>query len=582
MRRPRARRRVLDPRVRLVAPVAALVGATAIGASQGGMLAGVALATGAVWAIGHHLQAELRRQRGAVLDVDAALLGRALQATRAATDDERRLITQASESVRASVQRTVALVRASLRATSVIVLWTRSRDGAVQIREAETSSDHLRPGPFRDNEGFLAQIGRSRDAVVLNRIGPGSGALPWYEEGHTPAHAVGAPLVRDGIPLGYLVIDRAAGGQPFDEIDAIAVREAAEQISLAVHMEYLVLEAAVAQKDIQALTAAGARLNAALTADDVCARALELFRSFAEIDDFVVTSVDAETGTQSVIFAAGPTASSWAGLELAAGEDLASRVVRGRESLPFSARAERGGPPVLGGLHIDAEGLLAFPLLMGETALGAVILANRSSTGFEGAPRTQIALLTHQVAAALTNALAYGQMVKAATTDGMTGLTNHRTFKERATESLLRVGRSGRPLSLIMCDIDHFKRVNDTHGHAVGDQVIRGVARVLARSARNVDVVARYGGEEFAILLEDAELEGAVVIANRIREAVKQLRFDGASGPFAVTLSLGAAPFHGGDLAILLEEADQALYAAKRGGRDRVCVAQSERRDAAE
>ena len=99
-----------------------------------------------------------------------------------------------------------------------------------------------------------------------------------------------------------------------------------------------------------------------------------------------------------------------------------------------------------------------------------------------------------------------------ATTDGLTGLLNHRTFMARLDEVLAQAERYGRRAALVLCDIDHFKSVNDTYGHPVGDVVLRGVAQTLAREARNTDLVARYGGEEFAILMPETDAAGALVV----------------------------------------------------------------------
>jgi diguanylate cyclase (GGDEF)-like protein len=230
--------------------------------------------------------------------------------------------------------------------------------------------------------------------------------------------------------------------------------------------------------------------------------------------------------------------------------------------------------PVYGERGIPgARSLLVFPLSMAQGVIGCLCIASRDAEGFTGAPRNLLGILVHHVAAALSNALAYSRMVQMATTDGMTGLTNHRTFKERGVLAIARAKRSGRPMSLIMTDIDHFKLVNDTHGHAVGDEVIRGVSAILAASARDVDIVARYGGEEFALLLEDCDVGGAEAIAERIRVAIKESEFDGSEGLFGVTLSLGVSEYGDETLGELVDSADKALYEAKRGGRDKVVLA---------
>jgi len=570
---PRARRRTLPDALRPVAPVAAMALGVGLAGATFGEFAAVAT-TGLAWlGMSRWWRGERASLRADVLDVDAALMSTGRRLSCGASDEDKRLIQAASQSVTDSVRTTLDLVRASLGATSAVVLWHRSRAGTVQLRVAETSSQMLRTGEFGAREGLLGLI-EGDATVAVSDVAARPALLPWYDDGHDIAFAVAAPILRDGIPVGVLVVDRARGGRPFDTIDQLAVRTAADQVALSVRLETLVLEATTAQRDIQALTAAAAELNGALTLDDVCSRALTLLRALAPIDEFVVTTFDAVADRHVVVFGEGEAAADWVGESHPVGDCLVSRVVRTRESLPFSGRGERAQVVIVGDLELgDARGLLVFPLLIGPSTLGTVTIANRHPDAFDGLSRSYVSLLTHQLAAALTNALAYGRMVAAATTDGMTGLTNHRTFKERAADALARAARSRRPVTLLLTDIDHFKQVNDTHGHPVGDEVIKAVARVLSRSARNVDIVARYGGEEFAVLLEEADVDAAVVIANRIREAVKALAFDGAHGPFSVSISLGAAQFDGGDLTALIDEADQALYAAKRAGRDRVCVA---------
>jgi diguanylate cyclase (GGDEF)-like protein len=131
-------------------------------------------------------------------------------------------------------------------------------------------------------------------------------------------------------------------------------------------------------------------------------------------------------------------------------------------------------------------------------------------------------------------------------------------------------------VSLILTDIDHFKKVNDTYGHPTGDEVLRRVAAILKASARKIDICARYGGEEFAIVLESTDREGARQLAERIRHEVSQQTFQSSKGPFKATLSLGIATYadDGKDKVELIAKSDQCLYAAKHGGRNRtVCYA---------
>ncbi len=158
------------------------------------------------------------------------------------------------------------------------------------------------------------------------------------------------------------------------------------------------------------------------------------------------------------------------------------------------------------------------------------------------------------------------------TTDALTGLRNRRKFEHDLAHELLIVERRSIPLSLLVIDVDHFKQVNDTHGHAAGDRVLQAVALLLGNSARNIDVLARIGGEEFAVILPDTGADRALLIAQRLRAAIANADWSAAAIPsMALTISLGAATLLPGEAAhSLLARADQAMFAAKLQGRNRV------------
>ena len=161
---------------------------------------------------------------------------------------------------------------------------------------------------------------------------------------------------------------------------------------------------------------------------------------------------------------------------------------------------------------------------------------------------------------------------KAISCDHLTGLANRRAFFETAELEVGRWKRLPRALSLIMIDVDHFKAVNDTYGHPAGDAVLRSLAATLAGMFREVDLVARIGGEEFVVLLPSAELAGAAAVADRVRRKIEAQVVDAAGVPVRCTVSAGVATMTAdvADLAGLMKRADQALYAAKGSGRNRV------------
>ncbi|GAC1342518.1 MAG: GGDEF domain-containing protein [Acetobacteraceae bacterium] len=168
------------------------------------------------------------------------------------------------------------------------------------------------------------------------------------------------------------------------------------------------------------------------------------------------------------------------------------------------------------------------------------------------------------------------EVKREATTDTLTGLCNRKAFDARLRRALTTAKADGVPMSLLLLDVDHFKRVNDTHGHQVGDLVLRLIGRLLSESVKGRDTAARYGGEEFAIILAGADRRAGVTVGEQIRIALEAKSLApkaSGPGPRSVTVSIGVAQLRPDDSgSALMTRADEALYRAKREGRNRVCA----------
>ncbi|HMJ01775.1 MAG TPA: diguanylate cyclase [Conexibacter sp.] len=282
----------------------------------------------------------------------------------------------------------------------------------------------------------------------------------------------------------------------------------------------------------------------------------------------IVDAVEAECGRATLRTAAasgedglleGARAGDIAGAE----EALAAAEARAREhAAPAAATA--GDVSALAAPIARRDGE------PGDPAHGIVSVARRARP-FTDAERDLVASLARQTGISLENVDLHDVVQRQAVTDELTGLFNHRRFQEVIAAESAAARRFGQPLGLLMLDIDNFKRVNDRYGHQQGDLVLRAVARILQEHTREIDEPARYGGEELAVALQQTDLAGAEVIAERVRMAVAALdlpRLDGA-GTLRVTVSCGVAAADDGDPAALIAAADAALYAAKRGGKNR-------------
>jgi two-component system cell cycle response regulator len=219
--------------------------------------------------------------------------------------------------------------------------------------------------------------------------------------------------------------------------------------------------------------------------------------------------------------------------------------------------------------HADQP--IVCPILFGGAALGHIALA--PSAHAEADTPALLALVARELGGPLRIAALVEESQRLATEDPLTGLMNRRAFASQMGIEVARCQRYRLPLTLMLLDIDHFKSVNDTYGHAAGDQALAAVGAVLKRELREPDLEARWGGEELVVALTNTDLHGAAVVAERVKHAIEALRIDAADGAFGITASIGVAAFQAPEkLDDLIERADRAMYAAKRSGRNRVVL----------
>jgi diguanylate cyclase (GGDEF)-like protein len=244
--------------------------------------------------------------------------------------------------------------------------------------------------------------------------------------------------------------------------------------------------------------------------------------------------------------------------------------------LSRSYRQDAGTDPLI---RCDACGAargstVCEPLLVAGTVIGTILVTREKRIDETEVAEVRNAVQLAAPILASQRNLALAEM--RAATDTLTGLPNRRAAEEQLTRMVAHAGRSLGPLSALLLDLDHFKQVNDVHGHELGDQVLAIVAQTLRQSIRTSDFAARYGGEEFLILLPDTDTTGGQAVAEKLRTDIAAVDVPGLD---RITASMGLAvvPDHALDVLQLLRQADRALYRAKEGGRNRVVVADRER-----
>ena len=533
--------------------------------------------------LGARLLAARKAEREAVgrRVADAEERARELRLVATADGDTDRALLGGVAAVEEVLRGSLAVANAALKPHAVAVFLLGEGGDSVRLRECVSKSDALFRGPLASREGAIGAVLSSGRTVRLENEGP---ALSYYE-GPAPVSAFcGVPLTERDFPggpgpgeqrlLGALIADRA---EPFSADDERVLAAIAAEVMRAIEAERL-LGAVRREKEEKArFFQALEELNRTTTVAQAAETAvLQARRMCPLLDLCAVTGAELAQGRvrHRLLAAEGEGTKALRDLTFAENAGLVSSVVKLGSPLP--GRDLGGMDRVVifdnGTAVRGLQALKIFPLTAGGKTVGTLVCGSRTKGALPESSQKELSMLALQAAEALSRTRLFEQTETLATTDGLTGLVNRRALNTQLAERLRHAQRYGRPLSFILLDVDHFKKVNDTYGHPAGDAVLKSVARIAQRGARDTDVVARYGGEELALILPETDARGAMVIAERIRAACAAARHPTDQGGLVVTLSAGVAtwPGAGESPELVLETADRALYRAKQGGRNRV------------
>ncbi len=478
------------------------------------------------------------------------------------------------DEVRSSLFHVLELLKRTLELHTCVLLFS-APDGRLRIVELVTDSDDVAEGPFEAGAGAVGAVATRGLTMNLEHLKPGYKGLCYYRGPSTVTSFLGVPVTENGQLRGALCVDRL-GDRSFSAREESVLQHAVIEALRAIRNERVFVQLERTKREQTMLFRASRELGAALTEDQVIEAGLSAAAGLARYDFAAITAYDEAKHTHRVVVAVGEGAEIVRGLSFKDNASLTAMVVKNKHYLPYRGEYDARQQTLFTAKAAlpDMRSVLVLPLVVREEVLGTIVVAAKRVHAYSDSVRPTLEVLANQLAISLSNARAVKRLEEMATTDGLTGCLNKRSFLTDLESKIRSAGRFKKKLSLIVTDIDHFKNVNDTYGHATGDVVIKELGAILMRMKRETDRVARFGGEEFCILCEETDTDGAMLLAERVREEIGKAVFTTELGKLRVTASLGVATFprDAADEKGLFEITDKALYAAKHSGRNRVCT----------
>jgi diguanylate cyclase (GGDEF)-like protein len=370
--------------------------------------------------------------------------------------------------------------------------------------------------------------------------------------------------------FGVLCVDRTLQDE-WSPVERTLIRSIADQILQNLFLARDLLFTDVERRTLQLVFDGLRVLNSALDQESVYRAATQALDLIVETDLFAISLI--HNNYHELCYVEGDSPEHNLNHKYVLDDSLIGQVVKYRRTLPDSS-SYAGRAPIINGLNLfdTYQSVLVIPLLQEDRPVtGVLIIASQNEDLVTRNCRDMIEMIAAQVAIKIDLAHSHEQIKQMSITDPLTGIANRRAFQRGFNAMYERARRRVGPFSLIICEIDLFKRVNDVYGHPFGDQVIQQVASQLIEVVRTGDLAARIGGEEFAILLEDTALSGAFDVAERLRKKVEELSLfvQGETVPITISLGISAFPQNTDNREQLFNYADQALYRAKESGRNR-------------
>jgi diguanylate cyclase (GGDEF)-like protein len=482
------------------------------------------------------------------------------------------------ESLESSIEAILHRIQEYFQAQSVL-LYQPYGENSLKLRHAVSVTGSVHVGHVLDTQSTpLGAIYLRGITCNWNFDDPDSEIrsrhVTYYTDWQQVRNLAGCPLKMLGQAIGMLILDRNLE-RPFTGLEMKHLEIFAIQLAELIQMGKRYLEQLDRNMEYRIFYQAMSRLARSLATQEVLEALAGVCQEVAPSTHVLIALLDETRLSYELAYthgipslqgckvdSHGRTWLSWM-LNSKSGPIMLRDIRSHVSTMPIASPKE--GP-------LPVRSVLLIPLIAEGAQLGVVLLGTTKVDSYRHWHMRILASICSQASANIENSLLHRKVENEALSDGLTHLYNHRFFQERLQSECSRVKRGGGSLSLLMIDIDHFKKVNDTYGHRIGDMVLQQTAAILKGHLRSEDTIARYGGEEFVVILSGSGKKGALKMAERSRLAVTRAVLIAEEHRIGASVSIGTATFpeDASQPWELIERADRALYAAKEQGRNRV------------
>lgn len=472
----------------------------------------------------------------------------------------------------------IALIRSRMEAFTVALFFPTLDDGYL-LRRYDSPCEHInKDAVLYPGVGVIGSfLKEGARQLNLKEIVSDSATLYYYARDVGVRSLMVSPIVADGGNRGAIIVDSTSAGNFTEEHQAF-LGAVASLLGQAIFSSYMHTEHKLQHSRLAAMSVIEKEFFSNLTQKGIVGKIAELVPLALPCDRLTISMKTEEGNTARIVAAVGNDVEAFEKKTFSLKEKSLVSVVYSRNIMLARNFSGEHGEVRYFSDEPEEESLQSFvavPLGV-DDCRGVLLVESRKRGVYDDSYRELLGRLGTSAGLAIEKMLIFEKANALATHDGLTGLYNHRTFQQILADEITRAIRYKEPVSLILCDIDFFKKINDTYGHPFGDVVLKGVSACLESSIRqDIDTVARYGGEEFALILVKTDATGAAETAERIRAAISVAPFSSPSGgDVRVTMSFGIAEYrtHARQLNELIAKADKALYRAKETGRNRVEV----------